>query len=45
MFGKPVELEKRTVTGVDAILACGARVNFTASADGVNVPEHMSPLA
>src|SRR5437899_6225417 len=45
MFGTPVPSEYLTVSGVDGAFACGARVSFAASADGVNVPEHMSPLA
>src|SRR5438270_10670287 len=45
MFGTPVPSEYLTVTGVDGAVACGARVSFAASADGVNVPEHISPLA
>ena len=45
MVGRPVESENRTVTGVDGRFACGARVSFAASGDGVNVPEHISPLA
>src|SRR4029079_14214657 len=45
MFGKPVELEKRTVTGVDDRRACGARVNVAASDDGVNIPAHIIPFA
>ena len=45
MLGTPVPSEYLTVTGVDAAPACGARVRFAASADGVKVPEHISPLA
>src|SRR5579871_5049159 len=45
IVGSPVASEKRTVTGVDARVACGARVSVAASAEGANVPSHMSPLA
>src|ERR1051325_11553678 len=45
MFGRPVPFEYRTVTGVDGLLACVARVSFAASGDGVNVPVHISPFA
>jgi len=45
MVGTPVEFEYRIVTAVADRLACGARVNFAASADGLNMPEHINPLA
>ena len=38
MFGRPVELENRTETGVDGLLKCGALESFPASAEGVKVP-------
>src|SRR5262245_40907510 len=44
-IGIPVEFENRTDTGVDARLACGARVNEEASAEGVNMPLSTTPLA
>ena len=43
--GIPVELEKRTVTGVDVRLKCGARLSDAASRVGVNLPVSMMPLA
>src|SRR5207249_3117412 len=45
IVGTPVESEKRTVTGVDGLPAWGARVSVAAAGDGVNVPEHINPLA
>ena len=45
IWGSPVELEKRTQTGVDGLLKCGAVESFFASAEGVNVPLSISPLA
>ena len=44
-LGIPADLENRTVTGVDGLAACGARVNFATSGDGVNVPQYIKPLA
>ena len=43
--GMPADAENRTVTGVEGRAACGARVSFAASSEGVNVPEHITPLA
>jgi hypothetical protein len=34
----PVEFEKRTMTGVEELLKCGALESEAASAVGVNVP-------
>src|ERR1700739_3752217 len=45
MVGIPVELENRTVTGVDARVMCGALVSFVAPVDGLNVPLTIRPLA
>lgn len=45
MLGIPVELEKRTQTGVEGLLKCGAVESLAASADGMNVPLRSSPLA
>lgn len=36
--GMPVEFEKRTMTGVEELLKCGALESEAASAVGVNVP-------
>ena len=44
-LGIPADSENRTVTGVDGRAACGARVSFAASGEGVNVPEYITPLA
>lgn len=41
----PVELEKRTMTGVDALLKCGAEDKEAASEVGVNVPFVRRPCA
>ncbi len=41
----PAETEKRTVTGVDELTACGALVSFAAPTEGVKVPEYIRPLA
>ena len=41
----PVELEKRTQTGVEGLLKCGAVESLPASAEGMNVPLSSSPLA
>jgi hypothetical protein len=43
--GTPADSENRTVTGVDGLVACGARVSLTAPGEGVNVPEYIMPLA
>src|SRR5277367_2440867 len=43
--GMPVELEKRTETGVDGRFKWGALLSVAASAVGVNVPFSMMPLA
>lgn len=43
--GIPVELEKRTITGVDELLKCGAFDSEAASAVGVKVPLVKWPLA
>ena len=43
--GTPAEPEKRTMTGVELALACGARVSVAAPGAGVNRPVHMMPLA
>src|SRR6516162_6683046 len=43
--GIPADSENRTVTGVDGRAACGARVRFAASGEGVNVPEYITALA
>jgi hypothetical protein len=45
MVGTPAEFENRTMTEVDGRAQCGARVKVLAALDGVNVPEHISPLA
>ncbi len=45
IVGIPAEIEKRTVTGVDGLTACGALVSFAAPAAGVKVPEYITPLA
>jgi hypothetical protein len=45
ILGIPVELEKRTVIGVDGLLKWGALESFAASAEGVNVPVTTIPLA
>jgi hypothetical protein len=44
MFGSPVELEKRTKTGVEACWKCWAIDSSPAAADGVKVPFSMVPL-
>src|SRR5580704_7237258 len=43
--GTPVEFEKRTVTGVDALFKWAARDREAASGEGVKVPVSMAPLA
>lgn len=43
--GMPVELEKRTDTGVEGEATCGALVSVAASGAGVKVPESRMPLA
>src|SRR5271165_5686597 len=43
--GTPVEFEKRTVTGVDALFKWAARVREAAPGEGVKVPVSMAPLA
>src|SRR5271154_5395566 len=45
MTGIPVEFEKRTLTGVDGLFKCAARLSEAASAVGVNVPDSRMPLA
>lgn len=45
MFGIPVELENRTMTGVDALLKCGAEEREAASEVGVKVPFVRRPVA
>ena len=45
MTGMPVELEKRTVTGVDGRFKWGALLSEAASGVGVNDPFNMMPLA
>jgi hypothetical protein len=40
-----VEFEKRTVTGVESRVMCGARVREAASGEGVKVPVSMMPFA
>ena len=45
MLGIPVELEKRTQTGVEGLLKCGAVESFFASSEGVKVPTAVIPLA
>ena len=42
---RPIDIadsEKRTVTGVDGRVACGARVSFAASGEGLKVPEYIA---
>ena len=41
----PVELEKRTMTGVDLLLKCGAEESEAASDEGVKVPFVNRPWA
>ena len=44
--GTPAESENRTMTGVDGRANAAPRVKvFARVFDGVNVPEHISPLA
>lgn len=43
--GRPVELEKRMMTGVDGWLKCGAFERALASAVGVKVPLSITPWA
>ncbi len=45
ILGIPVELEKRTQTGVEGLLKCGAVESFFASSEGVKVPIAVIPLA
>jgi hypothetical protein len=45
IVGIPAEIEKRTVSGVDELTACGALVSFAASAEGVKIPEYVTPRA
>lgn len=45
IFGSPVELEKRTQTGVLAALKCGALESLDASGDGVKLPARSVPFA
>src|SRR5579871_3475373 len=45
MVGMPVVSENRTVTGVEALRTCGARVREAARGDGVNLPASRIPLA
>tara|TARA_R110002003_G_scaffold196_5_gene15306 strand:+ start:12927 stop:13079 length:153 start_codon:yes stop_codon:yes gene_type:complete len=45
MFGMPVDELKRTVTGVDAALKCGADVRLEALVEGVKVPVRRWPFA
>jgi hypothetical protein len=45
MLGIPVELEKRTQTGVLAAVKCGALDSLDASAVGVKLPARSAPLA
>ena len=45
IVGSPVELEKRTKTGVDGELKCSALESSAAFADGVNVPVSKVPFA
>jgi hypothetical protein len=45
MLGMPVELEKRTVIGVDGVLKCSAVDSEAALALGVNVPLRSVPFA
>jgi hypothetical protein len=44
-LGIPAKSEKRTVTGVELRLRCGARVRNAASPEGVNVPLSSMPFA
>jgi hypothetical protein len=44
-LGKPVEEEKRTVTGVEGWLKCGAVVRLEDVALGVKVPVRRWPFA
>jgi hypothetical protein len=43
--GKPVELEKRVVTGVLGAAKCGADESLLASVDGVKIPVSSRPFA
>lgn len=43
--GIPVELEKRTITGVDGRVMCGALLRDSASGSGVKVPVSKTPRA
>lgn len=45
ILGIPVELEKRTQTGVLAALKCSALESLEASADGVKLPDRIIPFA
>lgn len=45
MLGMPVELEKRTMIGVEGKLKCGALERDAAVAVGVNVPFVRRPWA
>jgi hypothetical protein len=45
MVGKAVAFEKRTRTGVDALLKCGAAESSAAAGVGVKVPLSRIPLA
>ena len=45
IIGRPVELEKRAVTGVDGRETCGALVRDKASGAAVKEPVSISPLA
>jgi hypothetical protein len=44
-IGRPVELENRTVTGVEGSWKCLAAESAAASADGLNRPVSSRPLA
>lgn len=45
MLGMPVELEKRTMRGVEGLLKWGAVENDAASGVGVKVPVTSRPFA
>lgn len=45
IVGKPVDEEKRTVTGVEGWLKCGAEVRSEPAGEGVNVPVRRWPFA
>src|SRR5580704_15101623 len=45
ILGSPVELEKRTVTGVDSRVTWGALVSDVAPGAGRNVPRSIRPFA